>query len=285
MKFRPMLAANVEDIHALRYPLLCSPKIDGIRALLVLDSEGKRRLVSRTLKPIPNVYIRQVIEQSSIPAWTDGELTVGLTFNQSTSSIMTVDGQPNFNYSVFDEQILSGKPYKERLPSRSLYTWHDTLTIVEVRNQSELVRYEDWAIHRGYEGVILRDPNGKYKFGRSTLAEQGMLKLKRFVDGEAVVIGTEELMRNANSPVVNALGLTERASCKSELVPSGLMGALIVEDCVTNKVFKIGTGFTEHERTLPWPAGTIVKYKYQAHGMVDKPRAPVFLGIRHENDI
>ena len=50
---KPMLAALCEDVTKLRYPVIASPKLDGIRAL-VIDGQ----LVSRTLKPIPNRYVQ-----------------------------------------------------------------------------------------------------------------------------------------------------------------------------------------------------------------------------------
>ena len=34
---RPMLAANVEDTSKLRYPLMATEKIDGIRCLVIDD--------------------------------------------------------------------------------------------------------------------------------------------------------------------------------------------------------------------------------------------------------
>ena len=37
--------------------------------------------------------------------------------------------------------------------------------------------YEERCLEQGYEGVMLRDPNGLYKFGRSTMREQGLIQV------------------------------------------------------------------------------------------------------------
>mgnify|MGYP006263262291 CR=1 FL=1 len=49
---QPMLAGTLESLADVRYPVYATPKIDGIRCIKV----GGRAL-TRTFKPIPNVYI------------------------------------------------------------------------------------------------------------------------------------------------------------------------------------------------------------------------------------
>ena len=45
---------------------------------------------------------------------------------------------------------------------------------------------------------MLRDPSSLYKQGRHTLKSQALMKLKKFYDDEAKVIGFEEKMHNNN---------------------------------------------------------------------------------------
>ena len=99
MTFKPLLAYTVKDAEALRYPVLVSPKLDGIRCVIHNDQP-----VSRTLKPIPNRFIQS--ELGFYPPF-DGELMVGdpldpAAFNKSTSGIMSHDGEPAFTFWVFD---------------------------------------------------------------------------------------------------------------------------------------------------------------------------------------
>jgi DNA ligase-1 len=68
--FKPMLAVDCGDVNALRFPLLASPKLDGVRAI------GDRWVTkSRSLKPIPNVNVQA--QFAGLPEGLDGELIVG----------------------------------------------------------------------------------------------------------------------------------------------------------------------------------------------------------------
>ena len=69
---RPMLAATVKvgDFNNVEWPVLASPKIDGIRCL-IHPTLGP---VTRTFKPIPNVYIRTMLERIAKGSYLDGEL-------------------------------------------------------------------------------------------------------------------------------------------------------------------------------------------------------------------
>ena len=96
MAFRPLLAADATDAD-IRYPVLASPKIDGIRCLIV---NGKA--VTRSLKPIPNEHIRSMLEKYA-PDGADGEIVVGDSFNATTSAVMSRDGEPEFTYFIFDD--------------------------------------------------------------------------------------------------------------------------------------------------------------------------------------
>lgn len=59
------------DLETLDYPVLVQPKLDGIRAVV---KDG--RLLSRTLKSIPNASIRAALERTVFEG-LDGELVVG----------------------------------------------------------------------------------------------------------------------------------------------------------------------------------------------------------------
>lgn len=289
---KPMLAASIEDIAKLRFPLLASPKIDGIRCLLITSPRtGNRLAASRTLKPIANRFIRATLEGSSLPAELDGELIVGSTFQDTSSGVMTIAGQPQFKYCVFD--WLGGKTIRaiERytryieICSKHRVEWLKPIEKRIINNLEALDAYECDMLSEGYEGVMLQTPNGVYKYGRSTFGEHNLLKLKRFFDSEATVIGYTELQHNGNELTTDNLGYAERSSEQEGLVPGNMLGALIVRDCKTKTEFKIGTGFTARQRNDIWAhreqyLNRLLTYKYQPIGVKDKPRAPVFLRWR-----
>lgn len=94
--------------------------------------------------------------------------------------------------------------------------------------------------------AMLRNPQSRYKQGRATVMENALLKVERFRDGEAEIIGFEERMHNTNPGARNALGRTQRSSAKAGLVGLGTLGALVVRGLpgqpFAGAVFAIGGG-------------------------------------------
>lgn len=286
---KPMLAGTCHDLTKLRYPVLATPKLDGIRCLII-EKDGRKRAVSRNFKPIPNHFVREWLEENCLIGF-DGELvlTEG-SFQDVSSAIMSREGEPDFLYQVFDWAGTPDSSYADRtwvLEQSPSYAHVEYVLPLEVESVAQLERYEEQCLADGYEGVMVRDPMGPYKCGRSTEREGWLLKIKRFEDGDAIIIGVEEKLHNANEQMDDPLGRTRRHSFKDGMVPMNTLGALIVKDLKTKVEFKIGTGFDDAMRQTLWNAratlnGTIVKYKSQPTGVKDKPRFPVFLGVRSE---
>lgn len=297
MIHKPMLAGKFENdeqiaawfaVHKTAY---CTVKLDGIRALMV---NGK--LVSRTFKPIPNEWARTTLEKF-LPEGSDGELILlGRPIQETTSAVMSQDGQPEgLVFAWFD--LYSDKPYLERVADIEWYmNTYDLsqcpirimpLPVTAVNSLEELRGLEEQLVARGEEGVIIRSATGLYKFGRSTLKEGSLLKLKRFSQDTARAIGFVELMHNDNEAEEDAFGRTKRSKCQENLVPMGTLGALVVEDIETGVQFEIGTGFTANDRQEIWNnreviLGRLCDYKHFPVGKKDKPRHPVFVCWRHD---
>ena len=290
MNVRPMLSATIEDLNQLVFPLLASPKLDGIRAII-----NNGVMQSRNGKPIPNHAVQKLFGNHKYN-FLDGELISGspiseTCFRDTSSAVMSHSGTPLVSYYVFD-WVNPSLAFSERLVTASnIAVKHPNMIVLThtvVSSIEEVNSMEEQCLARGFEGLMLRDPGGLYKFGRSTMREQGLMKLKRFKDSEAIVIGVEERMHNGNEAVIDSLGYTERSSHKENLVGRGDLGALVVRDVHTNVEFSIGTGFDDAERAKLWvirPIGRIVKYKYFPSGSKDKPRFPVFIGFRHPSDL
>lgn len=299
MILRPMLAAKA-DLKNLDFPLFVSPKLDGVRALIV---DGV--VMSRSMKPIPNEYVQVAFGQMALNG-LDGELIVGEptaddVYRKTNSAVMTRDGFPDVRFYAFDSfhDLVAGEPFEARLKEvqyvQRTNACDDFCPLIAHPHEvaygpDGLEMFETQWVEEGYEGVILRHPDRQYKFGRSTAKEQGMLKLKRFDDSEAEVLEVIELQRNGNEACTNELGYTSRSSHKDNLVAAGTMGALRVRDIHTGQTFNIGTGFTQADRDALWQdrdstVGRIVKYKYFAVGVKDLPRHPVFLGFRSAEDL
>ena len=294
--FKPMLAVACEDITKLNYPVMASLKIDGIRA-----SIHNGVVMSRSMKPIPSKAVQEKFGKAEYEGY-DGEIIYGPyldknVFTHSTRVCMSHDLPEGFSMSeikffVFDT-IGEGSAIERN--KKILTGWPDVtgvhkLTHAIIDNADSLDKFEADALSRGAEGVMVKSLTGTYKQGRSTLKEGYLLKVKRFTDSEAVVIGFDEKMHNANEATVGELGQTKRSSHLENMVPMNTLSSLHVRDLVTGVDFNIGTGFNDELRKEIWSnkgiwLNKVVKYKHFEVGSVDKPRFPVYLGERMLEDM
>jgi DNA ligase-1 len=269
---KPMLACNA-DISSLRFPLLASPKLDGVRALV---RDGV--VYSRSGKPIPNAHVQKTFGHLH---GYDGELIAGEpnaqdVFRKTQSAVMSQDGRPDVTFHVFDNWTRGNAPYGKWYGSAvsnigtALKTNVQLVQQVAVKNSSDIEAYEENALAVGFEGVMLRSLDGKYKNGRSTVREGILMKIKRFADAEAEIID-----------------LQEEISLDGK--PKGTLGAFVMRDMTTGVTFNIGTGFDDAERRAFWHMGSalhgkLARYRYFPTGEKDRPRFPVFAGLRNRAD-
>ena len=291
---RPLLAAKAtdEELKKLPYPMLLSPKIDGIRALVVGG-----RLLSRSMKPIPNEWTQALFGRPELEG-LDGELVVGNPWDknlmqQTTSGVMSKAGVPDVTYHIFDKWNESGG-FKDRF-NQALITGTRAHLIYGVRHEyvvsyEELVVLEQQYLMNGYEGVMLRRPDGPYKQNRSTLREGILIKVKRLSDGEGTVVGYEPLYRNLKADQKDERGYTKRSTHNINQAADDLLGSLTVRSA-KGILFSVGSGFSEDQRRTFWAdrdtlIGKIVRYKsFEGAGVLDKPRFPIFLGFRDPIDL
>lgn len=295
-KFKPMLAAgfdgSLEELYTkLSYPCLVSPKLDGIRCLV----KGGE-ILSRSLKQIPNQFIREKLKaHGAALEGMDGELIVGKTFQDTTSAVMSREGQPRFHYMVFDNYLEPEQVYADRIrvyteacrAMRSVFV--RPIPVLLCGNAAQVEAAVQQFLEEGYEGAIARSPEGAYKFGRATIKEGWMTKIKPMVDEEATIVGFEEQQKNLNEKTLNELGQMKRSSHKANKVGKLTLGALILHNDKFGE-FRCGTGFDDALRKELWDNkakyfGKTVTFRYQAIGVKDKPRILSFKGFRHQHDL
>lgn len=296
--FKPMLSGKVDDFSKLRFPMLASPKLDGIRCLAM---DGVPR--SRSMKVIPNRFIQAWFkEHADALEGLDGELIVGdptssTCYNTTVSAVMREDGEPDFRFYVFDAWNMD-LGYSIRIDSihdRISRTCSTRVLLVRHKalgDMAGLDDYESRKLSEGYEGIMLRSISGPYKQGRSSFKEGYLLKVKRFDDMEAEIIGVEERMHNGNVAFTNELGRTARSSHQENQVPTGTLGAFVVKGLTAFEgiTFNVGTGLDDAQRAAAWAIkdtliGKVIKVKYFSIGTKDAPRHPVFLGYRDLIDL
>jgi DNA ligase-1 len=298
-----MLAGTHKDVNKLRFPLLASEKLDGIRCLV---QEGA--LYSRTLKLIPNVHVQTLFR--GLPDGVDGELIVGSptasdAYRKTVSLVMSDDkpldffGNEQVRLYCFDMYSATGFQQRMRNAIYQLEVKHKkNLNVVLVphviiNSYHELCAFEAEMVSKGAEGVMVRDPNGPYKQGRSSENEGWLIKIKRFVDYEGEVVGTYEMEHNGNMATTNELGRTQRSSHKENKTGMGVLGGLVLRGIggeYDGVEFGCGTGFDAATRADLWQRrdtliGTIARVRIFPSGSKDRPRHPVWAGWRDKRDM
>ena len=278
--FKPMLAPGEDPLRypdyfkKLQYPLLCSPKYDGIRCIVKPGG-----CLSRTGKLLPSF---QVQEEFSKYLHFDGELIEGNptdfeVYNRTQSYVMSENKPGNLTFYVFDWTHPDdlGKMFFHRLEilQQEMKTFSDVniqlVEHIDIDNYDQLIEYEEKCVDMGFEGIIY--------------------KLKRFQEDEAVIIGFEEKMHNNNELQKNELGYAKRSSAKEGLVPANTVGNFICY--FKNQEISIAPGAFSHDQLKQiWEdrdeyIGELLKFRYFAHGVKDKPRQPRAVGFRSIIDI
>ncbi len=289
IKMCMLACSDIPDLSTdVKYPCYIQPKLDGIHCIAI---DGVA--YSRKMKPIPNQFVQKVFKELNLHG-LDGELMTHGDFNSVQSAIMSEDGEPDFYFAVYDYWD-SDLPCNQRMNlyttkvleiNRPLYVKRVISHVVNTPEEAEnaLQRFID----QGYEGGILRSIDGKYKQGRSTLKEGYLLKLKRFLDDEAKVIGFEEKMTNTNTKERDERGYAKRSSKKEGMVPADTLGSLQVD--WKGVIFNIGSGFTDAQRKEIWDnkdkyLGKWLTFQYQELTGYGVPRFPTSKGWRHELDM
>ena len=294
--FKPQLAIEQTKVKTQPSNMYMSEKLDGIRCIVFGGVA-----YSRSLKRIPNLSIQAYVQHhAEAMEGMDGELIVGDknapdVFNQSTSGVMRIEGEPDFTFWVFDkyhptETWLARYAYvKNKLKNSPI----DRVVLLEhfaVDQMSDIDDFEADMLAQGAEGIMLRDADAKYKCGRSGTKNPELQKVKRFVDNEFEIIGWEPKYTNTNEAKTNELGRTARSTAKDGMVALDTMGSLIL--CTSKgDTFSCGSGMTDAIREDLWERretlmGQLAKIKYFDVGNgYNVPRFPVLVGIRHKDDL
>ena len=323
MTLKPHLACDV-DLTKVKWPMLALPKIDGVRGL---NLDGN--ITGRSLKAFKNKFVADCFSNEAFLGF-DGELVLGDWtsptlcadttgfVNRKTAKPGKPTASPDFKWYIFDylaPQAIN-KPYLERLTIVSDLIealWAGEPNTVPnvfvvpatmVHSLEEFLQLEEHWLDVGFEGAILRDPEGMHKSGRATVKTGAYLRLKRFIDFEGEVVEIIEAMENTNEAKTNELGRTERSTHQENMVPKGMVGMVKkrsladVLDPLSGKVLiakdqivDVGPGKMLHEDRIKFfkqpelLIGQVWKSKFFPKGHKDKPRFPTLVCPRAAEDM
>ena len=319
-KFKPMLASNEQvDLDNIRYPKYASCKLDGIRVVF----HPELGMVSRSLKPIPNKQLNEkfqflVDKSKELNRVFDGELYGhSLTFQHISRAVMTKDFTDEKtvkklkkelpdDVNVFDYALVLISKIKfycfetySEIPEKFMFkdvimkSLEDERVVVVkqiiVNHADDVKALFSIALGDGYEGLILRCPLSLYKFGRSTLKEEWMLKVKPFEDFDAKIIGVEQATKvdpNAKKKT-NELGRSVTSQKKGDRILIEKASAFLV--LYNGLPVKVSLAMPDIEKQRVWKhredyIGRMIEYKGMLVGAKDVPRHPVFVRFRDDKD-
>tara|TARA_R110000824_G_scaffold361868_1_gene549766 strand:- start:833 stop:1864 length:1032 start_codon:yes stop_codon:yes gene_type:complete len=298
----------------LKFPYLVSDKMDGMRAITI---DGQ--MFSRSMKPlregIHEYFSEFLIEADRAGFVFDGELySEEVPFNKlmSTFSRGGADVPSHVRYCIFDmmtkDEWLNGteRPFANRVTECENWMHHHRKRLAHiyetakiwpypsskafavpqyiVENSENLQKRFDSAMSRGFEGLIIRDPLGRYKHGRGTLNEGLIYKFKEWVTVDAKIVGYNKSTRMKKEYAdsdrgKDELGRTKRTSAKNTREEIDGIGSIIVQSS-DGVEFACGTD-KDCDFTISWDTrddflDKWVEVRFMRHGVKDKPR---FAGI------
>lgn len=316
-----MLAASHKiDLDKIQYPVYASYKLDGIRAVFHPDLG----LVSRSLKPIQNKQLREKFDWLLLQAKMhnrvfDGEFySHDLTFQEITRAVMTQDftdektikkitaEQGNITKAMnYIEKLLQSikfycfethheikENFEQKKPIIQQYKYNHTYRPVEqliVNSKEEVKMLFEQALKDGYEGLILRSIFSPYKFGRSTVKEEYMLKVKPFETFDTKILDVIQAtkVKEEAEKTINELGrsVTSRKKDDRELIEKAAAFLVDFNGCK----LKVSIALTDPEKIQIWQQkekyiGRMIEYKGLQIGMKEVPRHSVFVRFREDRD-
>jgi DNA ligase-1 len=310
-----MRAANYVP-KKIKFPVWAQPKIDGLRAL---NMDGT--LTARTMKKHRNYHTTAFFSKPEYIGF-DGELAAELETHPdlcriTSSACGSAEGEPFVLWHVFDFVTEETRywPYSKRYShlrmelnkrqNQGLCGHLRLLPITVCNNQEELDAAHAKHMEQGYEGTCFYGPDVTHKEGKSSPTHNGVLRIKDFIDAEAIVLDFEEGDTNNNEAQTNELGRTFRSSHKANKTPNGMIGRLLCKSLVDvfdlhddklllipkDSEFIVSPGKMSHKDRLDFFANPekilqkIIKHKFFPKGIKDKPRFSNYQCIRSSEDM
>ncbi len=270
-------AADTSRGAVTKYPCLAEPKYVRVRVLAMYGPTAGVQLMSsggREYKNFPHIQ-KELETLGYINRILDGEVygdTFDRTMNVAHRGRSKKDNEgiddASFIYNVFDtleldEFSASACSYplttrRTTLQMTFAETEHVRLTHgLEVNNEEEMWAYHDKIVALGYEGLVLKNLNGKYPFKRTS---KEWIKVKRMIKVQGIVKGFY--------------------SGKGKFV--GTLGGVEVE--IGGVITKVGSGFSDNERDEIWTSQSTwhlraVTVQGQEMTEAGRVRCPVFKGF------
>ncbi|MFW6017001.1 MAG: hypothetical protein ACOCRK_11230, partial [bacterium] len=156
---------------------------------------------------------------------------------------------------------------------------------IYLNSPEEVINNFNTAIEKGYEGLILKHPNGYYKYGRATVKQGLMYKIKPFNTYDLIVLGVKERLENINESIINELGYKKKNKTINGGVPTGIASCFSTK--YKDEPLDVTITGTEAFRRDIWEnkesyIGRIIEVKAMELGSKKVLRHPTFVRFRDD---
>lgn len=283
--FSIMLAPNKQaDLFKLKYPSFIQPKLDGFRCIYLPINNKENSLWSRSGRPFPNKnlknYFNSLLKVGEYVL--DGEIYSHKESFQSLCSILNSEDKQlpkDLKYIVYDCVPINDWNKKEcsieyidrlvkirEIINEQICDYKKVIDISndEVENIYELKEKYKEHLTNNFEGAIIKDPNGLYKWKRVTVNSGEMLKFKPFKSLDLEVMDVYE----------------------GEDSFKNILGGIIVK-LPNGNTCRVGSGFNFADRETVFKntnkyIGKIAELKYFEETEDGSLRHPIFLRWRED---
>lgn len=295
----PMLATKIKlGTTKLKYPYGGSRKLNGLRCKISFNPNKKINLFSTNVDKVVlatksgNEYYMPHIAQLfydnfyCFPHFQeyefDGEFYEhGMPLNHINKCVpMITNGKPeNVKGNPYDikfvmyDLIIPNVKFKDRLRIyntlnlKDISVYLDKLEHINVTSDEELIKYRDLFISEGYEGIVIRDYDKSYQYGKRNTA---MFKFKLALTDEFQIIDVVAEGVKNNKNIIKVILKNDINEHTFEAVPGDLNNSWTEEDKVelyNNKMLYIGKQGT-------------VSY-YERSGVKKVPSHANFIAVRN----
>lgn len=202
---KPMKAPTTpwKEGKKLKWPQQIEPKLDGLRATLVIEGTALKPQVKflsssgkeyTALRRLVDTFF--VLYNGPVPNILDGEVYChGMTLEEINAAAKKLCAETlNLKYHIFD---IPREPSLDQKARTSIV--HSILNVIDhpmfpkldsrlIESEDQIKPLHDMWVDQGYEGAMLKDPDGTYQFGQRSSFWN---KVKMFDDAEFEVVGYE----------------------------------------------------------------------------------------------
>ena len=281
--FLPMLASSFDKRkHSVDYPVDVQPKLDGVRCMAYWEGDSVYLMSRGGKKWECSEHIEKQLEKVLPKGWVlDGELYLhGATFQEITKLVKKLRTESvNIEYHVYDVPRIEGDTLEDWVDRCScLGEFKDmsedceSVTVVRTdmaNNEDEVYELQSEYLEEGYEGAIVRELDGEYRFGYRS---RSLLKVKNFMDEEYKIVDFTTGVGRFDGCII-WICETENGD-RFKVVPQGTMEAMEERQKTYYNARRDGEGI-----------GELLKVKFFELTDDNIPRFPVGLGIRLTEDM